>query len=219
MDLSSYGISVTEITRNGSPAKLYEHGLAYDSAQITASGAIATLSAAKTGRSPKDKRVVEGPDTKEDVWWGPVNMPLSTESFQVNHQRAIEFLNGRPRLYVMDGFAGWDPDYRIKVRIICSRPYHALFMHNMLIRPSAEELADFGEPDYVIFNAGELAATPETPGVDSETCVSLNFETGQFVILGTQYAGEMKKGWWGVSTTRKSTPFQPFGLRLCETGF
>ena len=194
MDLTSHGISVTEIIRNGAPALLYEHGLAYDAAHITASGAIATLSAAKTGRSPKDKRVVEGPETKDDIWWGPINMPLSSDSFAINHQRALEYLNGRPRLYVMDGFAGWDPDYRIKVRIICSRPYHALFMHNMLIRPTAEELADFSEPDYVIFNAGEQNADPETPGVGSETCVSLNFETGQFVILGTQYAGEMKKG-------------------------
>ncbi|MCP4817161.1 MAG: phosphoenolpyruvate carboxykinase (ATP) [Planctomycetaceae bacterium] len=194
MDLTSYGITVTEITRNGSRAKLYEHGLEYDGAQITASGAIATLSGEKTGRSPKDKRIVEGADTKDDIWWGPVNAPLSAESFQVNHDRAIAFLNTKPRLYVMDGFAGWDPDHQIKVRIICSRPYHALFMNNMLIRPTAEELANFGEPDYVIFNGGEENSLPETPGVESETCVSLNFETGQFVILGTQYAGEMKKG-------------------------
>lgn len=194
MDLTAHGITVTEIIRNAAPAKLYEHGLEYDSAQITASGAIATRSAAKTGRSPKDKRVVEGPDTKDDVWWGDINMPLSAESFAINHQTALEFLNGCPRIYVMDGFAGWDPDYRIKVRIICSRPYHALFMNNMLIRPTAEELADFGEPDYVIYNGGEQNADTETPGVGSETCVSLNFETGQFVILGTQYAGEMKKG-------------------------
>ncbi|MDE0736745.1 MAG: phosphoenolpyruvate carboxykinase (ATP), partial [Pirellulaceae bacterium] len=107
MDLTAYDISVTEIIRNGSRAKLYEHGLEFDAAQITASGAIATLSGAKTGRSPKDKRIVEGPDTKDDIWWGPVNMPLSAESFQVNHQRAIDFLNTKPRLYVMDGFAGW----------------------------------------------------------------------------------------------------------------
>jgi len=194
MDLTAYGITVSEIIRNAVPAKLYEHSLEYGSAEITASGAISTRSAAKTGRSPKDKRLVEDADTKDDVWWGDVNIPLSTDSFTSNYSRALEFLNGRPRLYIMDGFAGWDPEYRIKVRIICSRAYHALFMNNMLIRPTAEELADFGEPDYVIYNAGEQSADPETPGVRSETCVSLNFETGQFVILGTQYAGEMKKG-------------------------
>ncbi|MEK6247260.1 MAG: phosphoenolpyruvate carboxykinase (ATP), partial [Planctomycetales bacterium] len=74
------------------------------------------------------------------------------------------------------------------------RPYHALFMHNMLIRPSATELAEFGEPDYVVFNGGQFPADPATEGLDSETSVSLNFERGEFVILGTQYAGEMKKG-------------------------
>jgi phosphoenolpyruvate carboxykinase (ATP) len=68
-------------------------------------------------------------------------------------QRAIDFLNTREQLYVVDGFAGWDPKHQIKVRIICARAYHALFMHNMLIRPTPEELANFGEPDYVIFNA------------------------------------------------------------------
>jgi len=194
MDLTAYGITVSEIIRNAVAAKLYEHSLEYGGAQITASGAISTRSAEKTGRSPKDKRIVEDADTKDDIWWGDVNIPLSTDSFASNYDRALEFLNGRPRLYVMDGFAGWDPEYRIKVRIICARAYHALFMNNMLIRPTAEELADFGEPDYVIYNSGEQSANPETPGVSSETCVSLNFETGQFVILGTQYAGEMKKG-------------------------
>ena len=75
--------------------------------------------------------------------------------------RAIDYLNTREELYCVDAFAGWDPDYRLKVRVICARPYHALFMHNMLIRPTAEELADFGEPDYTIYNAGQQAAVRE----------------------------------------------------------
>jgi phosphoenolpyruvate carboxykinase (ATP) len=95
---------------------------------------------------------------------------------------------------VVDGFAGWDPEHRIKVRIICSRPYHALFMHNMLIRPSEDELASFGDPDYVVYNAGGFPANRYTTGMTSKTSVDLNFETGEMVILGTDYAGEMKKG-------------------------
>ena len=94
----------------------------------------------------------------------------------------------------MDGYAGWDPKYQIKVRIICSRPYHALFMHNMLIRPNPEELSDFGTPDYVIYNAGQCAANKSIAGVTSETSVSIDFNTREMVILGTEYAGEMKKG-------------------------
>jgi phosphoenolpyruvate carboxykinase (ATP) len=95
---------------------------------------------------------------------------------------------------VVDGFAGWDPHYRIKVRVICSRAYHALFMHNMLIRPTHRELESFGEPDFVIFNAGAFFANRYTSGMTSKTSVALHFGRQEFVILGTEYAGEMKKG-------------------------
>jgi len=194
VDLSVYGIECQNVKRNASPACLYEDAILNDGGAVTSSGAISTKSAAKTGRSPKDKRIVDNPESSGDIWWGPVNMPLASDSFAINRQTAIEFLSSRDTIYIVDGYAGWDPKYRLKVRIICSRPYHALFMHNMLICPSAEELADFGEPDYVIYNAGEYAADPNTPGISSETSVALNFEEAEFVILGTQYAGEMKKG-------------------------
>ena len=67
---------------------------------------------------------------------GPVNIPLEPHTFAINRERACDYLNTRERLYCFDGFAGWDPNYQIKVRVICSRPYHALFMHTMLIRPT-----------------------------------------------------------------------------------
>src|SRR5690606_9582345 len=95
---------------------------------------------------------------------------------------------------VIDGFAGWDPKYRIKVRVICTRAYHALFMHNMLIRPTKEELANFGDPDWVIYNAGQMHANLKVPSVSTHTSVDLDFRTREFVILGSEYAGEMKKG-------------------------
>jgi len=194
VDLTPYGINVENVRRNLSPAALYEHGIVYEQAKITSSGAIATDSGSKKGRCPKDKRVVDEPGSSDDVWWGDVNIPLSPDSFDKNRAIAIEFLNSCDRIYVMDGFAGWDPEHRIKVRIICSRPYHALFMNNMLIRPKASELDAFGEPDYVIFNAGQAEADPGVEGVSSTTSVALNFAAGEGVILGTQYAGEMKKG-------------------------
>jgi len=105
----------------------------------------------------------------------------------------VDYLNTRQRIFVIDGFAGADPEYRVKVRIICERAYHALFMHNMLIRPTREQLAEF-EPDYIIYNAGRFPANSHTPGLTSKTSVDLYFENREFVILGTQYAGEMKKG-------------------------
>jgi len=193
-DLTRYGINVKRVSRNTAPAKLYEDAIGHDRARITSTGALATESGEKTGRSPKDKRIVSQGATEKDIWWGPVNVKLAPESFAKNRTLAIESLNQCDHLYVIDGFAGWDPEYRIKVRIICSRSYHALFMHNMLIRPTPDELASYGEPDYIVFNAGTSDADPTTEGIDSKTSVALNFETGQFVILGTQYAGEMKKG-------------------------
>ncbi|RKO97203.1 ATP-utilizing phosphoenolpyruvate carboxykinase [Caulochytrium protostelioides] len=183
------------IIRNASPSLLYEHALNYErGTALSSSGAIVTESGAKKGRSPKDKRVVCDAMTKDDVWWGPVNIAMTEASFMVNHERAVDYLNTRDRLYVFDGFAGWDPRYRIKVRVVCARAYHALFMHNMLIRPTAKELAEFGEPDFTIFNAGDFPANRYTTGMTSSTSVALNFTRNELVILGTAYAGEMKKG-------------------------
>ena len=193
-DLTGYQILVPHVRRNASPAILYEDAIKHEGARICDNGALAASSGAKTGRSPKSKRITEDPSSQQDVWWGDINIPLPPQSFQINLQRARDFFNMRERIYVFDGFAGWDTRYRLKIRVICASAYHALFMHNMLIRPTKEELKDFGEPDYVIYNAGAFPANPFTPGVDSNTCVCLNFESQEFVILGTQYAGEMKKG-------------------------
>jgi phosphoenolpyruvate carboxykinase (ATP) len=173
---------------------LYEEAIASGEARITSSGALAICSGEKTGRSPKDKRVIHHPDSSDDVWWSDVNIALGTDSFEQNRRRAIDYLNTRSRLYVLDGFAGWDPEHRLKIRIVCESAYHAMFMHNMLIRPTAGELADFDTPDYVVFNAGRFVADSSTPGMSSSTSVCLSFERREFVILGTQYAGEMKKG-------------------------
>lgn len=93
----------------------------------------------------------------------------------------------------MDGYAGWDEKYRIRVRVVCARAYHALFMRNMLIRPPREELEHF-HPDYTIYNAGSFPCNRYTEGMTSGTSVAINFAEKEMVILGTEYAGEMKKG-------------------------
>ena len=188
------GKFIEGVLRNADPAKLYEEAILYDKAQVTQSGGLASFSGNKTGRSPKDKRIVMQDSIKDDVWWGDVNMPLEESSFAQAKQRAVDFLDNCDHFYVLDAFAGWDPASQLKIRVICSRAYHALFMHNMLIRPTAEQLADFGEPDYVIYNAGQQSADTSVEGIDSTTSVSLNFDSGEMVILGTEYAGEMKKG-------------------------
>lgn len=194
--LSSYRLDVAKIYRNPTPAFIYEKALTSptEKAKLTSTGALVAYSGEKTGRSPKDKRIVQNPASQKDIWWGDINIPMEERSFLINRERVIDYLNTKEELYVIDGFAGWDPEYRIKVRVICSRPYHALFMHNMLIRPTKEELQEFGEPDYVVFNGGSFPANQLTNQMTSKTSVSLSFERKEFIILGTDYAGEMKKG-------------------------
>ncbi len=188
-------ISVKRILRNLSPAKLYEEALRNEQGSaISSAGALIVRSNAKTGRSPKDKRIVKNPASEKDIWWGDINISLEHNNFLVNRERAFDYLNTRQQLYIVDGYAGWDPQFRLKVRVICSRAYHALFMHNMLIRPSVEELKTFGEPDFTIYNAGAFPANRYTREMTSKTSVDVSFEDKQFVILGTEYAGEMKKG-------------------------
>lgn len=194
-DLHDCGIAVEDIRRNLPPAVLYAEAIREDpKCAIADTGALIAYSGDKTGRSPKDKRIVRHPQSEQDVWWGNVNIPIADDVFQINLERAKDYLNTRKRLYVVDAFAGWDPATRAKIRVICSRPYHALFMHNMLIRPTRQELADFGEPHAIIYNAGEFPANRRTPGMTSKTSVELSLETREMVILGTEYAGEMKKG-------------------------
>ena len=198
--LQEHGITVAEIHRSLPLGALYEHAVRYEkSASIVDNGALAAYSGLKTGRSPKDKRIVKHPNSQAEVWWGPVNIPIEPQTFAINRERARDYLNICDRLYCVDGFAGWDPKYRLRVRVICSRPYHALFMRKMLIRPTKQELAEFGEPDFVIYNAGAFPANRLTSGMSSQTSVDLSLEDQELVILGTEYAGEMKKGVFTVA--------------------
>ncbi|MHC4611674.1 MAG: phosphoenolpyruvate carboxykinase (ATP), partial [Planctomycetota bacterium] len=193
-DLSSYGITKPEVLRNPSVPTLYTLGLREPGCALASTGALIAMSNEKTGRTPKDKRIVDDPASHDNIWWGSINIPISQEGYAINRETAIDYLRTREQILCIDGFAGWDPRHRIKVRVLCARAYHALFMHNMLIRPTPEELSQYGQPDWVIFNAGQFYANTHTPGVESKTSVNVNFEAQEFVILGTEYAGEMKKG-------------------------
>ena len=194
VDLSAHEITVPVVVRNAPPGRLYEDAVTREQAGIVSSGAVAIRSGAKTGRSPKDKHIVRRPESEADVWWGTVNHAIDEHTFLLNRQRAIDYLNTRDQIYVCDGYAGWDPACRIKVRVLCARAYHALYMHNMLIRPTLDELERFGAPDYVIYNAGQFPANPLTTHMTSRTSIDLSLERREQVILGSEYAGEMKKG-------------------------
>jgi phosphoenolpyruvate carboxykinase (ATP) len=198
-NLKKIGIDVSEIYHNTSAPVLYEIALRHEAGTaISDKGSLLVYSGEKTGRSPKDKRIVRHPDSEKNIDWGDINIELDEHTFMVNRERAVDYLNTCERLFVVDAFAGWDTNYRLKVRIICTRAYHALFMQNMLIMPTEAELAEFGEPDYVIFNAGSFPANRYTSKMTSKTSIDIHLEDKEIVILGTQYAGEMKKGIFSI---------------------
>lgn len=131
---SDSALKFTHILYNLSPAELYEQAIKYEHGSfIASSGALATLSGAKTGRSPRDKRVVIDETTTEELWWGKgsPNIEMDEHTFLVNRERAVDYLNSLEKVFVNDQFLNWDSENRIKVRIVSARAYHSLFMHNM----------------------------------------------------------------------------------------
>ena len=141
---SDFSEKVINIHYNLSIPEYYEHSLKNSSAKISSSGALISYSGKKTGRSPKDKRLVFSEKYNNYFWLGnnSPNINMSQKEFDVNRETAICYLNNLENVYVFDGYAGWDKNYQIKVRVISSRPYHCMFMHNMLIRPSSSDLVD-----------------------------------------------------------------------------
>ncbi|CAA6657843.1 unnamed protein product [Spirodela intermedia] len=189
--MSDSALKFTHVLYNLSPAA---------GSFITSTGALATLSGAKTGRSPRDKRVVRDDTTEHELWWGKgsPNIEMDEHAFMVNRERAVDYLNSLDKVFVNDQFLNWDSEHRIKVRIVSARAYHSLFMHNMCIRPTPQELEHFGAPDFTIYNAGQFPCNRYTHYMTSSTSIDINLARREMVILGTQYAGEMKKGLFSV---------------------
>lgn len=197
---SDFADKILEIVYNQSVPALYEYGLQDGNTRIVSSGALSVFSGKKTGRSPLDKRVVYYEDDSEYIWWDKEspNIKMDEKTFLINRETSICYLNSMDKVYVFDGFAGWDKEHQIKVRVISSRPYHSLFMHNMLIRPTREELENFGDPDFTIYNAGVFPCNRLCGYMTSSTSIDFDFKRREIVILGSQYAGEMKKGIFSV---------------------
>ena len=189
---SDFASKVVEVIHNCTPAEYYEHTLKEYNTKISKRGALVAYSGIKCGRSPLDRRIVESSKYQDNLWY-PKNTTINKNVFYTNKETATCFLNNQDKIYVFDGYACWHPEHRVKVRVISSRAYHCLFMYNMLIRPTEEELMEFGEPDITIYNAGCFPCNRYTESMTSSTSVNINLETKEVVILGTQYAGEMKK--------------------------
>ena len=198
---SDFSTQIVEIHYNLTVSEYYEHAIKNDSTtKISSSGALITYSGKKTGRSPNDKRIVQSDEFDKYIWYDKhsPNIMMTKDEYKINRETAICYLNHLDKLYVFDGFAGWDTKYRIKVRVISSLPYHCLFMNNMLIRPTEEELLIYGEPDFTIYNAGCFPCNRYTGNMTSSTSIDLNLDTKEIVILGTRYAGEMKKAIFSI---------------------
>ncbi len=170
---------------------LVAHSLRKGESRLSAEGALIVRTGVHTGRSVSDKFVVDEPETTGDVWWGKVNQKLPRAKFDVLKGRVQAYLQGR-ELFTQDLYAGADPDNRIRVRLVTTGAWHALFARNMFIRPKAEELVGF-VPDYVIIHAPFFEADPEIDGVKSSSAIVLSFAEKMILIAGTQYAGEIKK--------------------------
>jgi phosphoenolpyruvate carboxykinase (ATP) len=170
---------------------LVAHSLRKGEGRLSADGAIIVRTGVHTGRSVGDKFVVDEPSTTGQVWWGKVNQKLPAAKYAVLKGRVQAYMQGR-ELFTQDLYAGADPANRIRVRLVTTGAWQALFARNMFIRPPAEALPGF-VPDYVILHAPDFEADPEIDGVKTSSAIVLSFSEKTIVIAGTQYAGEIKK--------------------------
>ncbi len=189
-DLGCEGIRTDSIRWNLSTAALYEEAIRRNEGLIAAEGPLACRTGQHTGRSPNDKFVVKESSSASNIAWGKVNRPMSEEQFEVLHADLRNSLSGK-ELFVLDCYAGADPEYRLPVRVINEFAWHNLFCRNLFIDdPSA---ADAVAPRFTIIDAPGFKADPARHGTNSEVVIALNFAKRLVLIGGTSYAGEMKK--------------------------
>ncbi|MCH4829508.1 phosphoenolpyruvate carboxykinase (ATP) [Flavobacterium covae] len=205
ISLEKYGISgVKEIVYNPTYELLYQEELSpelegYEKGQLTELGAVNVMTGEFTGRSPKDKYIVKDAVTEDTIWWTSEkaindNKPISTDTWNALKENTVEQLSGK-RLFVVDTFCGANENTRLKVRFIVEVAWQAHFVKNMFIRPTEEELANYGEPDFVVMNASKRGfADYKAHGLNSEVYIAFNLTEKVQLIGGTWYGGEMKKG-------------------------
>lgn len=175
---------------------LYEHAIRRREGRLAHLGPLVVRTGQHTGRSPKDKFVVEESENRDFVAWGKVNQPMTPDKFESLHHRLMSYLQGRD-LYVQDCFAGADPAYRLPIRIVTETAWHSLFARNMFIQANSTELAQH-VPEFTVIQAPNFHASPEEDGTNSEVFIVVNFARKLVLIGGTQYAGEIKKSIFSV---------------------
>jgi phosphoenolpyruvate carboxykinase (ATP) len=191
-DLAEHGLDVSgRVYWHPTTSQLYTHTLARGEGQLAEGGPLVVDTGIHTGRSPKDKFIVREPGSEDRIWWGDVNAEISEDSFERLRDRLTTHL-GESDVYVVDAYAGADPDHRIAVRVITESPWHALFAKTLFIDPEPDELGEM-EIDALVLHGPSLEASPEEDGTRSSTFVVIDPTRAEVLIGGTFYAGEIKK--------------------------
>ena len=184
------------IRRNLSVPRLVEIALSRGEGVLTDTGALCGSTGKYTGRSPNDRFIVDEPSIHDKIAWGSVNKPISPEQFNQLYERVLAHLENK-EVFVFDGFAGADPNYRFPIRVVNEYAWHNLFVQQLFIVPQGDEL-DTHVPEFTLIGAPGLKADPSSDGTNSEAFVILSFEKRVVIIGGTEYAGEMKKSIFSV---------------------
>ncbi len=191
--LDSHGLHPRgKLNLNNDWKELHEKALELNEATLTADGVLLATTGERTGRSPNDRFIVKEPGLAEDVWWGEVNRSTSVQTFEKLLKKTQIYLDSVENIFVKDAFCGADPNYRMPVRLVTEKSWHAAFMHNMFIRATPDELLEH-VPQYTILHAPGLQAIPDEDGTNSGVFVILALDRGLVIIGGTHYAGEIKK--------------------------
>ncbi|MEK5173024.1 phosphoenolpyruvate carboxykinase (ATP) [Heyndrickxia sp. FSL W8-0496] len=177
--------------------QLVEKVLQRKEGKLTSTGAVCAETGKYTGRSPKDKYIVEEASTKDLIDWGSVNQPISEESFDKLYKKVSNYLKEQNEIFVFKGFAGADNKSRLPIQVVNEYAWHNLFAHQLFIRPTEDELQTH-QAEFTILSAPNVKADPTTDGTNSETFIAVSFERRIILIGGTEYAGEMKKGIFSI---------------------
>jgi phosphoenolpyruvate carboxykinase (ATP) len=201
VSVMNYPHALTELLKEGAhldlnTAQLVEFSLKRKEGILTATGALSTNTGKYTGRSPKDKFIVQEPSVQDHIHWGKVNQPISEDVFERLYFKVIQYLKEKER-FVFNGFAGTDTHYRLPIRVVNEYAWHNLFARQLFVRPTAEELTSH-QPQFTVVSAPGFKADPSIDGTNSEAFVMISFEKKIILIGGTEYAGEMKKSIFSV---------------------
>jgi phosphoenolpyruvate carboxykinase (ATP) len=191
-DLTEHGLEARgKVYANPTTSLLYTHAILRGDGTLAEGGPLVVDTGDHTGRSPQDRFIVREPSSEERINWGKVNQPLEEEQFDGLREKVVAHLEGTD-LYVVNAFAGADPEHRLPLRVITDSPWHALFAKTLFIEPTEEELEDH-HPEALVLHAPSVEADPAVDGTNSGTFVVLHPGRAEVIIGGTYYAGEIKK--------------------------